>query len=86
MSTVNATIQLDSALKQESQELFDRLGWSLNEAIALFLRQSVREQAFPFRVETPVSKRIGVGKGKFAVKGDFDADNAEIADTLTGGV
>lgn len=35
--------------------------------------------------ETPVSKRIGVGKGKFIVKGDFDADNSEIADMLTGG-
>ena len=35
--------------------------------------------------ETPVSKRIGVGKGKFSVKGDFEADNSEIADMLTGG-
>ena len=35
--------------------------------------------------ETPVSKRIGVAKGKFSVKGDFDADNQEIADMLSGG-
>ena len=35
--------------------------------------------------ETPVSKRIGVGKEKFAVKGDFDADNDAIADALMGG-
>ena len=35
--------------------------------------------------ETPVYKRIGVGKGKFTVKGDFDADNDEIADALMGG-
>jgi len=35
--------------------------------------------------ETPVSKRIGIGKGKFTVKGDFDADNDEIADALMGG-
>lgn len=35
--------------------------------------------------ETPVSKRIGVAKGKFTVKGDFDADNEAIADLLTGG-
>lgn len=34
--------------------------------------------------EAPVSKRIGVAKGKFTIKGDFDADNKEIADTLTG--
>ena len=34
--------------------------------------------------DIPVSKRIGVGKGKFTVRGDFDADNQEIADMLTG--
>ena len=35
--------------------------------------------------DTPVSNRIGIGKGKFTIKGDFDADNAEIADLLSGG-
>ena len=35
--------------------------------------------------ETPVSNRIGVAKGKLTVTGDFDADNGEIADMLTGG-
>ena len=36
-------------------------------------------------VPVPVSKRIGVAKGKFTIKGDFDADNQEIADMLMGG-
>lgn len=35
--------------------------------------------------ETPVSKRIGIAKGKFNIKGDFDADNKEIADMMMGG-
>lgn len=35
--------------------------------------------------DTPVSKRIGAGKGKFTVHGDFDADNEAIADLLSGG-
>ena len=35
--------------------------------------------------ETPVSKRIGIAKGKFTVKGDFDADNDAIAESMTGG-
>lgn len=35
--------------------------------------------------ETPVSKRIGIAKGKFTIKSDFDADNKEIADMLMGG-
>lgn len=35
--------------------------------------------------ETPVSKRIGVAKGKFNVNGDFDADNDDISNLMMGG-
>lgn len=35
--------------------------------------------------ETPVSKRIGVAKGKFKSPVDLDMDNAEIAKMLSGG-
>lgn len=35
--------------------------------------------------ETPISNRIGIAKGKFTIKGDFDADNEAIADILSGG-
>ena len=36
--------------------------------------------------EVPVSKRIGAAKGKFTVHGDFDEDNEEITELLSGGV
>lgn len=36
--------------------------------------------------EVPISKRIGVAKGKFNVYGDFEENNKEIADSfLVGG-
>ncbi|MBR0514273.1 MAG: toxin-antitoxin system, antitoxin component, PHD family protein [Clostridia bacterium] len=35
--------------------------------------------------ETPVSKRIGVARGKFKSPDDFDAANDEIYEMLTGG-
>ena len=35
--------------------------------------------------DAPVSKRIGAGKRRFTIKGDFDADNEEIANLLMGG-
>ena len=35
--------------------------------------------------ETPVSKRIGVAKGKFKAPDDFDAANDEVYTMLTGG-
>lgn len=34
--------------------------------------------------EKPVSKRIGIAKGKFKAPADFDRDNEEIAAMLTG--
>ena len=35
--------------------------------------------------ETPVSKRIGIAKGKFTIKDDFDADDEEIAEMMING-
>ncbi|MBQ7502124.1 toxin-antitoxin system, antitoxin component, PHD family protein [bacterium] len=35
--------------------------------------------------DPPFSKRIGAAKGKFSINGSFDADNAEIAELLSGG-
>ncbi len=35
--------------------------------------------------ETPVSRRIGIARGKFTIKGDSDADNDEIANMMMGG-
>ncbi len=36
--------------------------------------------------EVPVANRIGIRKGQFTVKGDFDADNEEIAASLSEGL
>ena len=35
--------------------------------------------------DAPVENRIGIGKGKFNINGDFDEDNSVIADMLSGG-
>lgn len=50
MTPVSTNIKIDPELKQEAQALFNDLGLNLSTAINLFLRQSVREQAIPFRV------------------------------------
>lgn len=54
MAAVSTNIKIDSALKQESQALFESLGLNLSTAVNMFLRQSVREQAIPFRVGRPL--------------------------------
>ena len=85
MSTVSTTIQLDSALKEESQELFESFGLSLSAAITIFLRQSVQEQGIPFRVGRPVfneetrraieDARNGIGLTEEYLKAIEDARN-----------
>lgn len=44
------TIEVDSDLVKEAETLFTKLGMTLEEAIIMFLEQSVREQSIPFEV------------------------------------
>lgn len=53
MALISTNIKIDSTLKKEAQELFESFGISLSSAVNMFLRQSVREQAIPFRVGNP---------------------------------
>lgn len=50
MGNVNVTIRMDADLRKEAALLFDDLGISLNQAITLFVKQSVREQRIPFEI------------------------------------
>ena len=43
-------IKIDKSLKKQAEELFKSLGMTLNEAIVLFLEQSVREKKMPFEI------------------------------------
>ncbi|MBQ9345745.1 MAG: type II toxin-antitoxin system RelB/DinJ family antitoxin [Oscillibacter sp.] len=52
--TAATTIRIDPELKREAQALYESFGLTLSAAINLFLRQSIREQAIPFRVGEPV--------------------------------
>ena len=54
MMPVNANICVDPTLMKDAQALFESLGLSLNSAIDLFLRQSVREQGLPFQIRHPL--------------------------------
>ncbi|MCD8074433.1 MAG: type II toxin-antitoxin system RelB/DinJ family antitoxin [Lachnospiraceae bacterium] len=90
MAVVSTNIKIDQQLKKESQELFESFGLSLSAAINMFLRQSVREGAIPFRVGNPLPNAetvkaiedarngIGVSRGFTSVSDlmeDLDADD-----------
>ncbi|MBR4519202.1 MAG: type II toxin-antitoxin system RelB/DinJ family antitoxin [Victivallales bacterium] len=50
MGTSLLNVRLDTELKKNAEMLFTDLGLSMSTAINLFLRQSVRNQAIPFRI------------------------------------
>ncbi len=51
MPSTNVTIRMDADLKRDAEDLFRDLGLTLSGAINVFVRQAVREQALPFRLE-----------------------------------
>ena len=55
MAKVSTSISLDSDVKRQAQELFSDLGLDLSTAINIFLKQSIRDDGFPFEIrrETP---------------------------------
>ena len=50
MANVNVTIRMDEQLKSQADELFSDFGLSLNAALTMFIKQSVREQRIPFEI------------------------------------
>ncbi|MDD5799277.1 MAG: type II toxin-antitoxin system RelB/DinJ family antitoxin [Coriobacteriales bacterium] len=70
MSEARLSIRTDSDLKKDAQELFGRMGFDISTAVNIFLRQSVHDQALPFRpsAENPDSiearRQADAGEGK----------------------
>lgn len=50
MANVNVTLRIDEQLKKQADELFSDFGLSLNSAMTMFIKQSVREQRIPFEI------------------------------------
>lgn len=49
------TVRIDPVLKNEANEVFDKLGISLSAGIVAFLKAVVREQGMPFEMKLPES-------------------------------
>ena len=58
MAKVSTNITLDPNLKKSAQELFADLGMDLTTAITIFLKQAVREQAFPFTIRREIPNEV----------------------------
>lgn len=75
-------VRMDAELKEQVEVLYKNMGTTFAEAVRIFARQSVQENAMPFRIHIPeknVKNRIGVASGVFEVPDDIDECNDEIA-------
>ena len=63
-STTNITIRMDANLKVQAEALFNELGMNLSTAFNIFVRQSLREGAIPFKIhlERPNAETIAAMK------------------------
>jgi DNA-damage-inducible protein J len=49
-NTANISIRMDADLKAQADALFGEMGMNLSTAFNIFVRQAIREGAFPFRI------------------------------------
>lgn len=63
---VTSTYRVDAELKAQAAALYESMGMSLNTAINVFLRQSVREQRMPF---TPAVAPAALSVGEVSANG-----------------
>ena len=47
---VRVTVRVDKELKEQAEDLFERLGMNMSTALNVFLRKAVEESAIPFQV------------------------------------
>ncbi len=52
METIKTSLTLNKEIKEQAQKLFDEMGLTFSNAVELFLRAVIREQALPFAVTT----------------------------------
>ncbi len=72
----NLNIRTDDQVKQEAEILFEKMGLNMTTAINIFLRQSLREQALPFKVQLYTPNAVTQSA---LAEGDSIANDATVA-------
>lgn len=75
-------VRMDAELKEQVEALYKNMGTTFAEAVRIFARQSVQENAMPFKIHIPeknINQRIGIAMGAFEVPENIDECNEEIA-------
>ena len=66
MAKVSTSISIDQDVRKAAQELFSDLGLDLSTAINIFLKQSIRENGFPFSIQRETPNALTVAAMKAA--------------------
>lgn len=74
MSTTNITLRMDSDVKKDAEQLFDKLGLSMSAAINIFIRQALRTGSIPFQISLTEEEMFFEKLNK----GISEAENGEI--------
>ena len=76
MSDVRVTVRVDKDLKENAENLFERLGLNMSVAFNMFLRKAVHEEGIPFAVSASSSGYAGgVSAGYVASAFNFTVQN-----------
>ena len=51
--TANVNVRIEPEVKQQAEDLFGSFGISVTDAINIFLRTSIMEGGFPFKIRKP---------------------------------
>ena len=75
-------VRMDAELKEQVETLYKKLGTTFAEAVRIFAKQSVEENAMPFIIHVPknkIERNLGIADGKFIIPDSIDECNDEIA-------
>ena len=81
-------VRMDADLKNKVEELYKEMGTTFSEAVRIFARQSLNDNAMPFIVSKGGNLRkkriIDIADGKYNVPDNIDVDNCKIAEMFEG--
>ena len=58
--TSNIFARVEPEVKEQAEEVFDKLGIPMSNAIDVFLRQVIYQQGIPFDIKLPVSLPLNI--------------------------
>lgn len=82
--TSNVFSRVEPEIKEQAEDVLNKLGISMSSAVDMFLRQVVIQRGIPFEMKLPVREPLSIGN---ITKAQLDLEIAKgMADIENGGV